>query len=78
MKKDAETLAKEYEVGDSPSDYYNYIVDSMINGNRAQVKALFLQMTPFCKRVFLIDFLSNTSGIEISTRNVCIIALVND
>ena len=38
--KHAEDLAKEYEWG-YPSQYFEYIVESLINGQRQQVRDLF-------------------------------------
>lgn len=43
MKKNIKTLAKELDFSTS-SEYYQYITDSFINGNRSQVKALFNAM----------------------------------
>ena len=69
--KYASALAKELEL-DSAYDYYSYIVESLINGNRSQVKELFNEMKPEDKQYFLINFLDSTQGYHVSTRNICI------
>jgi hypothetical protein len=38
MKNRAETLAKEYDF-EHEHEYYDYIVDSLINGQKKQVKS---------------------------------------
>lgn len=71
MKKYAEDLAKEYDF-ESENDYFNYIVESLVNGQRQQVRSLFNRMKPESQREFLIDYLEEDSGHHTSTRNICI------
>lgn len=72
MKKYAEDLAKDYELGEHPADYYQYIVDSLENGQRQQVRSLFNQMHDYSKEVFLNQFLEDDRGIHVSTKTICI------
>lgn len=72
MIKLAETLAREYELGKSKEDYYQYIVDSLINGNRQQVRKLFNQMRRDSKKDFLINFIYVKNGFHKSVLNICI------
>lgn len=44
MKKSLKTLAKELELS-SPYEYYNYCIDSHINGNFSQCRELFSDMS---------------------------------
>ena len=76
MKKQADTLAREYEVGNTNEDFYNYIIDSLINGQRQQVRDLFNMMTNNGKQDFLINHLDNDRGYHISCRNICIDELI--
>ena len=55
-KKFAEDLAREYDF-ESKEQYFEYIVDSLVNGNRSQVKELFNQMHADDKEHFLIEWL---------------------
>jgi len=72
MKLRADTLAKEYELGEYPADYYNYIVDSLINGQRSQVRNLFNQMHDDDQQNFLINYLEEDGSWHTSTRKICI------
>ena len=74
--KDAKDLAKDYEF-ESAYEYFEYIVDSLINGQRQQVRNLFNQMSDFSKRTFLNDFLNDDSGHHTSTRKICIGELID-
>ena len=71
MKARVETLAKEYG-WEYPADYYNYIVDSLINGQRSQVRSLFNRMHDDDKQNFLINFLEDDNSWHTSTRKICI------
>lgn len=73
--KRAETLAKEYELGKTEEDFYQYIVDSLVNGQRQQVRSLFNQMHKDNQQDFLINFLDTSIGYHKSTLNICIIEL---
>jgi hypothetical protein len=77
-RKFASTLAKEYEVGTNNSEFYMYIVESLINGNRQQVRDLFNQMRKHSQQEFLIDFLKPTEGYDKSVLNICIEELINN
>lgn len=71
MKKRAETLAKEYEF-EFEHEYYDYIVESLINGQRQQVRNLFNQMHNDDKQYFLNNYLQEDSSYHTSTRKICI------
>lgn len=77
MSQTAKQLAREYEVGTTSLDFFQYIVDSMTNGQRQQVKSLFSEMDNDDKQEFLIDFLDPKIGIHKSTLNTCIIELTH-
>lgn len=70
-KRYAEDLAKDYDF-ETKEDYFNYIIDSLINGQRQQVKDLFNQMKGEDQQYFLINFLDSDQGYNISTKNICI------
>ncbi len=76
MKNYAEQLARDYDLGTSENDFYNYIVESLINGNRDQVRSLFNELQKADKQTFLIDYLNPSKGIEKSVLNICIIELL--
>ena len=67
----AEDLAKDYDFN-SKYEYFDYIIESLINGQRPQVKELFNQMKGEDKQEFLIDYLDSDQGYHISTKNICI------
>ena len=75
-KKEAQTLAKEYELGTEETDFFNYILESLINGQRQQVRDLFNMMKPHNKRTFLIDYLEDDNGIQTSCKNILIDELI--
>lgn len=72
MKRYAEDLALLQGLK-TKKDYYNYIVESLINGQRQQVRSLFNAMHKDSQQDFLLS-LSN-SGYENSVKNICIIEL---
>ena len=75
--KHAEDLAKDYELESfTPSAFFQYIVESLENGNRKQCKNLFNEMSDHSKQVFLTDFLTLSNGIEKSCLDICIIELI--
>jgi nucleoid-associated protein YejK len=74
MKKFAETLAREYEREDK-ADFFEYIVESLINGQRQQVRNLFNEMKKDSQREFLNDYLESDGGYQESTRKICIAEL---
>jgi hypothetical protein len=61
MKK-AKNLAKSYELGTCEYDYYNYIVDSYINGQKKQCIDLFKQMNKQDRSYFLNNYFVNVSN----------------
>ena len=71
MRKLAATLAKEYD-WESEQDYFNYIVESLINGQRQQCKDLFNKMKRSDQDNFLINYLDESVGIEKSCKNILI------
>ena len=72
----AEDLAKAYEFT-TAEDYFQYIIDSVINGQRSQAKKLFLAMDGYDKERFLIDYCKTQGDTGESTKNICIGALLN-
>ena len=75
--KYAEDLAKDYDF-QTESEYFDYIIESMVNGQRQQVKELFSNMHPSDQSRFLIDHLDVKIGIHKSTLNTCIKALCGE
>ena len=73
--KHAEDLAKEYE-WEYPSQYFEYIVESLINGQRQQVRDLFNEMSPDSKEVFLNQYLEDDNSFHTSTRRICVSELI--
>lgn len=72
----AEDLSKEYEFG-TAEELYNYIVDSLINGQRLQVRNIFEQLNSYSKKEFLNDFLQDDNSYHTSTRKICVAALLD-
>jgi len=72
MKYTAETLAKEHELGNEKTDFYQYIIDSLKNGNREQVRSLFNEMDKHYQKDFLINFIDHNNGFHKSASNICI------
>ena len=75
MKKYAEDLATAYNFK-TKEQYFEYIVDTLINEQREQVRDLFNQMHPSSQLDFLNTFLKDDRGIETSTRKICIYELL--
>ena len=71
MKLSLHTLARENEFL-TTIEYYEYIVNSLINGNRTQVKDLFNAMKKHDQNDFLINFLDVSIGWQKSVLNICI------
>ena len=76
MKQQAETLAKEYELGNTKEDFFGYILESLINGQRQQMKDLFNMMKGEDKKLFLVDYLEDDNGIQKSCKNILISELI--
>jgi len=76
MKQQAETLAKEYELGNTKEDFFSYILESLINGQRQQMKDLFNMMKGEDKKMFLVDYLEDDNGIQKSCKNILISELI--
>lgn len=74
--KYAEDLAKEYDF-ETAEQYYQYIIDSVSNGQRGQAKNLFRQMENYDKERFLVDYCENCGLIGRSTKNIMIGTLLN-
>ena len=71
MRKFAETLAREHDFT-TKDEYFNYIVESLVNGQRQQVRDLFNKMKGCDQQDFLINYLSDNGGFGQSVRNICI------
>jgi len=77
-RKRADKLAEDYELEENTCNcYYNYIVDSLINGQKQQVKELFNQMHKIDKDVFLNQWLGNDIRAHIEVSEICIKELIN-
>lgn len=74
--KYAEDLAKEYDFN-SAEEYYQYIIDSVSNGQRQQAKDLFGRMENYDKERFLVDYCDTQGLIGRSTKNIMIGTLLN-
>ena len=77
MLKFADTLAREYEVGTLPADFYRHIVNALIVGQRKHCIELFSLMKDNSKLIFLTEFLDTTKGIELSCLKICIKSLLD-
>lgn len=66
-----ERLLKDYEFEHS-HQYYDYIIDSYINGQRQQAANLFNQMQKFHQRFFMKQHLQPDADIDQSVLNMCI------
>ncbi len=62
MKKKLITLAKELDF-EEEYEYYNYIYESWINGNKTQVTALYKQLRNRDKEEFVKDYLPNYGAV---------------
>jgi hypothetical protein len=71
-KKYAKDLTKQHELNHGAESYFQYIVDSLVNGQRQQVKDLFNAMKKCDQEEFLNDFLKEDGGHDTSTRKICI------
>jgi len=75
--KHAEDLAKEYELGKEDYKFFEYIIDSLINGQRQQVRNLFNLMSIDSKHSFLIDYLDPAGQpLHLSIMKICIIEML--
>ena len=74
MKKYAQDLAREYDFNHA-HDYFEYIIESLINGNRQQVRDLFNAMHKDDQQTFLVNYLDRDQGYHLSVLNICIIEL---
>ena len=71
MAKLLKTLAKEYEF-ENEQQYFEYIVQSLINGQRSQVRELFNQMKKEDKEEFLNNFLEVGNSYHEEVKSICI------
>jgi hypothetical protein len=81
MKKYAEDLAKDYDFDSNDkeqakNDFYQYIVDVLINGSRSQCANLFNEMKDYSKLEFLNTFLRDDNSYHTSCRKLCICELL--
>ena len=51
------TLAKEFDF-DKDYEYYEYIIDSWINGQKQQVISLYKDMKPEDRQYFIMDYIT--------------------
>jgi hypothetical protein len=70
MAKLLKTLCKELEL-ENENQYFEYIFETLINGQRGQVRELFNDMRKDDKRIFLNDHLGFTPE-ENELRTICI------
>ena len=73
----ASQLARELDM-ETSEDYFEYIVDSLINGQRQQVKDLFNRLPDTDQEYFLINWLEDDSSYHTSTKNICIGELIKN
>lgn len=71
MKKFAQTLAREYD-RETKEDYFEIIIESLINGHRQQVRNQFNAMKKDDQQDFLINYLENDGSYHQSVKNICI------
>jgi len=71
MKKYAEDLCKEYDFNNK-HEFYDYIIESLVNGHRQQVRNLFNELKPGSQEEFLINYLDISEGYQKSVLNICI------
>jgi len=74
----SDKLAESYELGSNCSDFYNYIIESLINGHRQQVRDLFNEMEPTDKNVFLNQFLICGDVHQDEVKSICIQELTKE
>ncbi len=75
--KHAESLAKSYELEEhSKEAFFAYILESLVNGQRQQMRDLFNEMEDNSKEIFLLEYLDPKIGIQKSCLNICILELV--
>jgi len=72
MRKHAEDLARDHELGKDSFDFYEYIIDSLINGQRQQVRDLFNSLKKYDQRDFLVNFIDPSIGYHKTALNICI------
>lgn len=70
--KTAEKLALSLELGENPADYYNYIVESFVNGQKTQCIDLYKRMVKKDKINFLTNFLDERDYYHNETRDLII------
>ena len=75
MRK-AKNLAKKYELGTCEYDFYNYITESYINGNKKQCLDLFKQMNKEDRRYFLSNYFINVSSEYLEVKEYIITQIV--
>jgi len=68
----ADKLAESYELGENCTDFFNYIIDSLINGQRQQVRKLFNEMQREDQNVFLNQFLIEDNSHQTEVKKICI------
>ena len=73
--KSAYKLARENDFQNG-EEYFNYIIESLINGQRGQVKSLFMELNKLDKREFLNDFLNVEDEHQKEVQEICIQALL--
>lgn len=71
-----ENLVKDYEF-ETKEEYFNYIVESLVNGQRQQVKDLFNQMKKQDKKDFLLNYLDEKDYYQGETKGICLSELCN-
>ena len=70
--KTAEKLALSLELGENPADYYNYIVESFVNGQKTQCVDLYKRMVKKDRITFLTNFLDERDYYHNETRDLII------
>jgi len=79
VKKDAAELAEYYELKETNSSaFFDYIIESKINGNSGQCSSLFSEMTNESQLTFLTQYLNTEDKNQFSVLALCIKELITN
>ena len=73
----ADQKAEFHGVGATPRDFYDYLVESLTNGNRSQYIELFNDLHKMDQHIFLTEYLDTRKGIALSAMKIAIKELIN-
>ena len=72
---DMEDLLEEYEF-ETADEYYEYIIDSKLNGQNQQVREFFGYLSEDNQSWFLNDYLDNDNTTHQKVKRICINSLI--